>query len=41
MDDVQLVHDRPDLYTSATEPSWLNTVLGKNMLGSDGDETAV
>lgn len=37
-DDVQLVHDRPDLYTSATEPSWLNTVLGKNMLGSDGDE---
>lgn len=37
-DDVQLVHDRPDLYTSATEPSWLNTVLGRNMLGSDGDE---
>lgn len=37
-DDVQLVHDRPDLFTSATEPSWLNTVLGRNMLGSDGDE---
>jgi cytochrome P450 len=37
-DDVQLVHDRPDLFTSATEPSWLNTVLGRNMLGSDGDD---
>ncbi|MCB1000929.1 MAG: cytochrome P450 [Acidimicrobiales bacterium] len=37
-DDVQLVHDRPDLFTSATEPSWLNTVLGTNMLGSDGTE---
>jgi len=37
-DDVVMVHERPDLYTSATEPSWLNTVLGKNMLGSDGAE---
>lgn len=37
-DDVELVHDRPDLFTSATEPSWLNTVLGRNMLGSDGTE---
>lgn len=35
-DDVVLVHERPDLYTSATEPSWLNSVLGVNMLGSDG-----
>ena len=35
-DSVIEVHDRPDLYTSATEPSWLNTVLGPNMLGSDG-----
>lgn len=35
-DAVIEVHDRPDLYTSATEPSWLNTVLGPNMLGSDG-----
>ncbi|MGD9996909.1 MAG: cytochrome P450 [Ilumatobacteraceae bacterium] len=37
-DDVLTVHDRPDLFTSATEPSWLNTVLGRNMLGSDGAE---
>jgi cytochrome P450 len=37
-DDVVMVHDRPDLFTSATEPSWLNTVLGTNMLGSDGAE---
>ncbi|MEP7201412.1 MAG: cytochrome P450 [Ilumatobacteraceae bacterium] len=37
-DDVEMVHERPDLFTSATEPSWLNTVLGVNMLGSDGDE---
>jgi len=37
-DDVQHVHDRSDLFTSATEPSWLNTVLGTNMLGSDGAE---
>jgi cytochrome P450 len=35
-DDVELVHQRPDLFTSATEPSWLNSVLGVNMLGSDG-----
>ncbi len=37
-DDVQMVHDRPDRFRSATEPSWLNTVLGTNMLGSDGDD---
>lgn len=37
-DDVQFVHDRPELFTSATEPSWLNTVLGRNMLGCDGAE---
>ena len=37
-DDVQRVHDLPALFTSATEPSWLNTVLGTNMLGSDGAE---
>ncbi|MBI5089357.1 MAG: hypothetical protein HZB15_11010, partial [Actinobacteria bacterium] len=35
-DDVVMVHERPDLFTSATEPSWLNSVLGTNMLGSDG-----
>lgn len=35
-DDVVEVHERPALYTSATEPSWLNDVLGVNMLGSDG-----
>ncbi len=37
-DDVVAVHDRPEDFTSATEPSWLNTVLGVNMLGSDGVE---
>ena len=37
-DGVVLVNERPDLFTSATEPSWLNTVLGVNMLGSDGAE---
>jgi cytochrome P450 len=37
-DDVMEVHERADLYTSATEPSWLNDVLGVNMLGSDGAE---
>jgi cytochrome P450 len=36
--DVEMVHERPDLFTSATEPSWLNSVLGVNMLGSDGAE---
>jgi cytochrome P450 len=35
-DDVQVVHERTDVFTSATEPSWLNSVLGVNMLGSDG-----
>ena len=37
-DDVEMVHERPDLFTSATEPSWLNSVLGVNMLGRDGAE---
>ena len=37
-DDVVMVHEQPETYTSATEPSWLNTVLGRNMLGSDGAE---
>jgi cytochrome P450 len=37
-EDVHAVHERTDLFTSATEPSWLNSVLGVNMLGSDGDE---
>jgi cytochrome P450 len=37
-DDVEMVHVRTDLFTSATEPSWLNSVLGVNMLGSDGGE---
>lgn len=36
-DDVEAVHLQTDLFTSATEPSWLNSVLGVNMLGSDGD----
>ncbi len=35
-DDVEMVHHRADLFTSATDPSWLNQVLGVNMLGSDG-----
>jgi cytochrome P450 len=37
-DDVEMVHVRTDLFTSATEPSWLNSVLGVNMLGSDGGD---
>lgn len=37
-DDVEFVNAHPELFTSATEPSWLNTVLGRNMLGTDGDE---
>lgn len=37
-DDVVFVNERPDLFTSATEPSWLNTVLGVNMLGTDGEQ---
>lgn len=36
--DVEHVHERPDLFTAATEPSWLNSVLGVNMLGRDGLE---
>ncbi|MCU1361887.1 MAG: cytochrome [Ilumatobacteraceae bacterium] len=35
-DDVEMVHVRTDVFTSATEPSWLNSVLGVNMLGRDG-----
>lgn len=37
-DDVVAVHDRLDEFTAATEPSWLNTVLGTNMLGSHGEQ---
>ena len=37
-DDVEFVNAHPKLFTSATEPSWLNTVLGRNMLGTDGEE---
>ena len=37
-DDVEMVHLRTDLFTSATQPSWLNSVLGVNMLGSDGHQ---
>jgi cytochrome P450 len=37
-DDVEFVNAHPELFTSATEPSWLNTVLGRNMLGTDGEE---
>lgn len=37
-DDVVIVNERPDLFRSHTEPSWLNTVLGENMLGSDGEQ---
>ena len=36
--DVEMVHQQPVVFTSATEPSWLNSVLGVNMLGSDGAE---
>ena len=36
--DVRMVNERADLFTSATEPSWLNSVLGVNMLGRDGNE---
>ncbi len=36
--DVEFINANPDLFTSATEPSWLNTVLGRNMLGTDGTE---
>jgi cytochrome P450 len=36
-DDVVAVHERLDEFTSGTEPSWLNTVLGTNMLGSHGE----
>jgi len=37
-DDVEFINANPELFTSATEPSWLNTVLGRNMLGTDGAE---
>jgi cytochrome P450 len=37
-DDVVMVNEHPEFFTSATVPSWLNTVLGVNMLGSDGEE---
>ncbi len=35
-DDVMEVTVNEERFTSATEPSWLNTVLGHNMLGSAG-----
>ena len=35
-DAVIEVTEHAEVFTSATEPSWLNTVLGPNMLGSDG-----
>ena len=37
-DDVEYLNAHPELFTSATEPSLLNDVLGRNMLGTDGDE---
>lgn len=37
-DDVEFLNAHPELFTSATEPSWLNDVLGRNMLGTDGSE---
>ena len=35
-DDVMEVTVNEERFTAATEPSWLNTVLGPNMLGSGG-----
>lgn len=37
-DDVMAVTVDETRFISSTEPSWLNTVLGVNMLGSDGAE---
>lgn len=37
-DDVAFVDDRPDLFTAATEPSFLARALGPNMLTSDPPE---
>lgn len=37
-DDVEYLNAHPELFTAATEPSWLNDVLGRNMLGTDGEE---
>jgi cytochrome P450 len=37
-DDVMEVTVNEERFTAATEPSWLNSVLGKNMLGSGGAE---
>jgi cytochrome P450 len=36
-DDVMEVTVNEERFTAATVPSWLNTVLGDNMLGSGGD----
>ena len=35
-DDVLFVCEHPELFTAATEPSWLRSVLGENMLTIDG-----
>lgn len=35
-DDVMEVTVNEDRFTAATAPSWLNAVLGENMLGSGG-----
>ena len=34
--DVELVCEHPELFTAATEPSWLRSVLGETMLTLDG-----
>lgn len=39
-DDVHAIDVTPQLFTAQTEPSLLNEVLGRNMLGTDGDEHA-
>jgi cytochrome P450 len=39
-DDVRCVITSPDLFTAATEPSWLRDVLGPNMLAVEGPEQA-
>ena len=34
--DVVFVCEHPELFTAATEPSWLRSVLGETMLTLDG-----